>query len=93
MTTTGVLPQASLREAWTVATVERWATAMGRPTAALRPGLGRGASAQRPARPADAALTRRRTEALLRLALDGSATTAERALAAERAAAYLRAAV
>ena len=103
MTTATLPPQASLREAWTVATVERLARAMGRPAAAPRSGSGRLAPspAPRPARPADRvtdsdgdpAVAMRRTDALLRLALDGSATAAERALAAERAAAYLRAAV
>jgi hypothetical protein len=97
MTRPTLPPQASLRESWTVATVERLAWTMGRPAAAPRAGSAHATSSPaRPTRPLDGAVgaehtTRaRRAEALLRLAMDAAAPPAERALAAERAAGFLR---
>lgn len=72
------IPQATLTEAFTVATTQRLVREQVRPVAT------------RCARYADPARTRRRAEALLRLALDPAATDAERSLAAARAAVFLR---
>jgi hypothetical protein len=92
MTTTDLLPQASLREVWSVATVERLARTMGRPAVVPRtgPASPSPAAAPEPARSVDPARRDRRTQALLKLAMNDAAAPAERALAAERAAEYLR---
>ena len=77
MTTTPtdrIIPRASLREEWSVSTVQQLAWSIGRP-------MIRYARIQEPAR---SALRARRAEALRRLATDPAATVAERALAAHR---------
>jgi hypothetical protein len=66
-----IIPQASLREEWSVSSVERLAWSLGRPLAHYT-------------RVADPARRSRRAEALRRLAADPAATVAERALAAHR---------
>jgi hypothetical protein len=95
MTTMDLLPQASLREEWSVSTVERLARTMGRPAVVPRTGPIAAVPSgppdtPKPARSVDPARRDRRTEALLRLAMNSAAAPAERALAAERAAEYLR---
>jgi len=66
-----IIPQATLREEWRVASVQQLAWTMGHP-------IVRYAKRQDPAR------RTRRMEALRRLANDPGATVAERALAAHR---------
>jgi hypothetical protein len=66
-----IIPQASLREEWTVAAVQQAAWSMGRPIV-------------RYTKVQDAERRTRRMEALRRLAADPGATVAERALAAHR---------
>lgn len=85
------LPQATLAEEFAVASVQRWALAMGRrPTVpATAAALAGEPAVAAPAPSGDRAA--RRAEALLRLAMDGRTTAHERALAAARAAEYLRA--
>lgn len=69
------IPQATLREAFTVAATQRLVREQARPVLT---------------RYVDPAKTRRRADALLRLALDPAATDAERSLAAAKAAEFLR---
>lgn len=69
------IPRATLTEAFTVATTQRLVREQARPVATTY---------------VDPAKTRRRADALLRLALDPAATAAERSLAAAKAAAFLR---
>ncbi|HVX54502.1 hypothetical protein [Nocardioides sp.] len=93
-TTDQRIPRASLREEWSVSSVQRLAWAMGRPAASSSAAARAGADADEPApvtslhAPARQA---RRVEALQRLATDPAATLAERSLAAARAAALLQA--
>ncbi|WGL50835.1 hypothetical protein P5P86_12765 [Nocardioides sp. BP30] len=88
------IPQASLREEWSIASVQRLAWSMGRPADAVDPvrrlpvGLTSGSERRSP----DPARRARRMEALARLAVDPQATPAERALAAQRLAALSAAA-
>jgi hypothetical protein len=92
-TTDQRIPRASLREEWSVSSVQRLAWAMGRPaapSAAIRAGV----AADEPASvtPLHEPLrSARRIEALRRLASDPAATLAERSLAAARVAAFLHA--
>lgn len=69
------IPQATLREAFTVAATQRLVREQARPVITKY---------------VDPTKTRRRADALLRLALDPAATDAERSLAAAKAAAFLR---
>lgn len=91
-TTDQRIPQASLREEWSVSSVQRLAWTMGRlvtaPATGQRAGAGvsttgSGSSARR-ARLHDPAQRARRLDALRRLAADPQATAAERALAVQR---------
>ena len=88
------IPQASLREEWSVSSVQRLAWAMGRPPAAPIEPMVRGLATDVPTPLAgeagqvpDPVRWARRIEALRRLAADPRATPAERALAAQRLAA------
>lgn len=88
---TSRIPQASLREEWAVAAVERWARALPRPVPAAGrstpPAVVAGAATVDAVDPERAA---RRATALLKLAADPRAPAHERALAADRAAELLR---
>lgn len=91
-TTETRIPQASLREEWAVASVQRWARAMGRPPTAVLAGSTPSAVVVplTTAVPVDPVRAARRASALLRLASDTRAPAHERALAADRAADLLR---
>jgi len=73
-TTGRIIPQASLREEWSVSTVQQLAWSMGHPITYYVKAEGATGRAVRA----------RRREALRRLAMDPAATVAERALAAHR---------
>jgi hypothetical protein len=92
-TTDQRIPRASLREEWSVSSVQRLAWAMGRPPAPSA-AVHVGAAAGEPASVTplhDPARQAGRIDALWRLATDPAATLAERSLAVARAAALLRA--
>jgi hypothetical protein len=92
-TTDQRIPRASLREEWSVSSVQRLAWAMGRPAASSTAARA-GAAVGEPAPVTslhDPARQDRRIQALRRLAADPSATLAERSLAAARVSALLHA--
>ena len=92
-TTDQRIPRASLREEWSVSSVQRLAWAMGRPAAGSAAARA-AAAADEPASVTalhDPARQARRIDALRRLATDPAASLAERTLAAARVAALLHA--